>query len=81
MPRSNNLHFVVSDAPFFDLFVVNFNTKADMEQWKRVIDSAKEHAPPLGTCLHFSFSLLQMCNDTRILYGRGKFFENIQFLF
>lgn len=48
VPRSTKLFFLVADDPCFDLFVVSFASKADVEQWKQAIESSKERAPKRG---------------------------------
>ncbi|VDM40052.1 unnamed protein product [Toxocara canis] len=45
MPRNTSLFLVVDLKPCFDLFVVTFATKSDLESWKQAIELAKERVP------------------------------------
>lgn len=47
-PRSTSLFFLVADDPCFDLFIVKFQSKSDLEQWRKAIETAKEMAPKHG---------------------------------
>ncbi|CAG9530540.1 unnamed protein product [Cercopithifilaria johnstoni] len=45
VPRSTKLFFLLSDDPCPALFVVSFASKADVDQWKKAIEMAKNMAP------------------------------------